>query len=67
VTTTSDLIVMLNLATISALSVGASLLTLSQTTGLIAPAHYSESGSLMMFGAGLLAVSVVIRMVRRQS
>jgi hypothetical protein len=57
---------MLNLATISAVTVGASLVTLSGTSGL-APVHYSESGSLMMFGVGLLVVSFVIRRTHRQS
>jgi high-affinity Fe2+/Pb2+ permease len=57
---------MLNLGTISAVTVGATLVTLSGTSNL-AQVHYSESGSLMMFGVGLLVVSFVIRRTRRQS
>jgi hypothetical protein len=55
----------LNLAVTSTLIAGASLVTM--TTGasnLLAPSSHSESGSLVIFGLGLLAVSLVARRAR---
>lgn len=53
---------MLNLAVTSTLIAGASAVALSKgASALLMPASHSEPGSLVFFGLGLLAVSLVVR------
>jgi hypothetical protein len=52
---------MLNFAVVSVSAVGASLVSL---TSVAAPSGQSESGSLVIFGLGLLVLSATVRRVR---
>jgi hypothetical protein len=53
---------MLNFALTSTLIAGASAVALSKGASvLLTPASHSEAGSLVFFGFGLLAISLVVR------
>ena len=58
---------MLNIAMLSAIAIGASVMTISGATTMVAPPGYSESGSLIVFGLGLLAVSLVVKKTSSKS